>query len=122
MYFKDAGFPESDFGDIITLDFTKSDEKCPKIIKEAWGYLTDIQNNRPSDYDALSTIFNTCSKIQSKTDIDNLYGHLMNGYSYMAMTDYPYPSSFLQPMPANPVGAACTAFKDIPEKPATLKK
>lgn len=34
----------------------------------------------------------------------------MNGFSYMAMTNYPYPSSFLTPMPAWPVNVACEYF------------
>jgi len=31
----------------------------------------------------------------------------------MAMTDYPYAASFLEPMPAFPVGASCQGFKDV---------
>lgn len=76
---------------------------CPKIIAEAWTYITDIKTNRPADFKALSTAFNTCTDLKNSTDIDNLYNHLTGGFSYMAMTNYPYPTSFLEPMPANPV-------------------
>ena len=40
--------------------------------------------------------------------------HLSNGYLYMAMTDYPYPANFLEPMPAWPVNEAVKPFADIP--------
>jgi len=34
----------------------------------------------------------------------------MNGYYYMAMTNYPYPSDFLNPMPGWPVNVSCKYF------------
>jgi hypothetical protein len=37
----------------------------------------------------------------------------MNGFSYMAMTNYPYATSFLNPMPAWPVNVSCGYFKDF---------
>jgi len=40
----------------------------------------------------------------------------MNGFLYMAMTDYPYPSAFLEPMPAWPVNASCQAYANIEPK------
>ena len=38
----------------------------------------------------------------------------MNGYQYMAMTNYPYPASFLEPMPAWPINEAVKAWVDVP--------
>jgi len=61
----------------------------------------------------LDTLFNTCAPIDGAVAIQNLYEHLENGFLYMAMTDYPYASDFLNPQPAWPVNASCEAFKDI---------
>ena len=38
----------------------------------------------------------------------------MNGYQYMAMTNYPYPANFLEPMPAWPINEAVKAWVDVP--------
>jgi Serine carboxypeptidase S28 len=40
----------------------------------------------------------------------------MNGFSYMAMTNYPYSSSFLTPMPAWPVNVSCKYFLPFSEE------
>lgn len=61
----------------------------------------------------MKEIFNLCDDIGSAANVTNLYEHFMNGLTYMAMTDYPFASSFLTPMPANPVNVSCEAFKDI---------
>jgi lysosomal Pro-X carboxypeptidase len=65
---------------------------------------------RKGDWDAMGKAFNTCKTVSTYQDIDNLYLHLMNGFSYMAMTNYPYSSSFLNPMPAWPVNVSCKYF------------
>jgi hypothetical protein len=61
----------------------------------------------------MSQIFNTCTAISSSSDLDYLYMHLSNGYQYMAMTDYPYPANFLEPMPAWPVEVSTQPFAEI---------
>lgn len=46
---------------------------------------------------------------------------LQNGFLYMAMTDYPYPASFLEPMPAFPINVSCKAFEGVlPENNTSL--
>lgn len=37
----------------------------------------------------------------------------------MAMTDYPYDSSFLEPMPGYPINASCSVYKDYPASDIT---
>ena len=66
--------------------------------------------SRKGDWEAMGKAFNTCRTISTYQDIDNLYLHLMNGFAYMAMTNYPYSSSFLNPMPAWPVNVSCKYF------------
>lgn len=55
----------------------------------------------------------TCDPITHHDNLTNLYYHLMNGYAYMAMTNYPYPTSFLEPMPAWPVTETKWSFTDL---------
>uniref|UniRef100_A0A7S3RLM5 Uncharacterized protein n=1 Tax=Strombidinopsis acuminata TaxID=141414 RepID=A0A7S3RLM5_9SPIT len=69
---------------------------------------------RDDTWDDLSEIFNTCTPIQAADEITNLYMHLSNGYQYMAMTDYPYPASFLEPMPGYPINECVKPFEPIP--------
>jgi hypothetical protein len=36
--------------------------------------------------------------------------HYSSVFSYMAMINYPYPTSFLQPVPANVSAASCAPY------------
>lgn len=59
------------------------------------------------------------TKIRNQTDGWNLNAYLREAIEYMAMVDYPYPTGFLEPLPAWPVTVACgymnangTSFSD----------
>ena len=81
---------------------------------EGWDY---ILNATAAQYADISSVLKTCDPVSSQTNLTNLYYHLMNGYAYMAMTNYPYASSFLEPMPAWPVNAAAAFFNGLPTNP-----
>uniref|UniRef100_A0A7S3FTN2 Lysosomal Pro-X carboxypeptidase n=1 Tax=Strombidium rassoulzadegani TaxID=1082188 RepID=A0A7S3FTN2_9SPIT len=120
VYFQGAKTAASgDFSEIVTADFnnTYEDGRCAKGIKEGFTYLMDLKT-RDADWAELGEVFSVCEPFKSADDIQNLYYYLGNGLNYMAMTDYPYPSSFLQPMPAWPITEACKAFADVaPQEP-----
>ncbi len=105
LYFR-GGASEEGFFKVITQDFESQDSRCSDIIRDAFAVLLAHRKNETS-YQKLSERFTTCEPIEKPEDIDALLALLNAGISYMAMTDYPHPASFLEPMPAWPVKVAC---------------
>ena len=44
-------------------------------------------------------------------EVESLISTLNDSLGTMAMVDYPYPTNFVEPLPAWPVTAACTSAK-----------
>lgn len=51
----------------------------------------------------LANTWKLCNPITSDKDVDNLKNWLVDVYGNLAMVDYPYPASFLEPLPAYPI-------------------
>lgn len=112
---------ETRFGDLISESFKNVSDECFDTIKEGFSLLIN-QTDKVDNYKDIEALFNVCENtpIKNSTSIWNLYYHLMNGYSYMAMTNYPYETTFLMHMPGCPVNVACKFFKDFPDpKPSS---
>eukprot|EP00656_Telonema_subtile_P012055 TRINITY_DN16044_c0_g1_i1.p1 TRINITY_DN16044_c0_g1~~TRINITY_DN16044_c0_g1_i1.p1 ORF type:complete len:268 (+),score=50.46 TRINITY_DN16044_c0_g1_i1:141-944(+) len=60
-----------------------------------------------ADRALLSSSFNTCHPIETELDVQRLALYVKGAVATEAMVDYPYPSSFVTPMPASPVRVAC---------------
>ena len=54
--------------------------------------------------------------------IDHLVGWVKNSFTSLAMMDYPYPTSFLAPLPAFPVREACHLLLQYPNTVTGLAK
>ena len=61
----------------------------------------------------LNSQFQLCTNITNSTGITYLEDWITNALTYMAMTDYPYETNFLNKMPANPVNVSCDYFLDV---------
>lgn len=51
----------------------------------------------------LSTTFALCKPLSSMNDYHHLLGWIRNAFTYLAMMDYPYPTSFMGNLPGYPV-------------------
>ena len=78
--------------------------------------MSQLTNN--SGIDWINTNFKLCSnsKLSHPDNVTMIKAYLTDLWTNLAMMDYPYPTSFLAPLPANPVIEACkplsTPFDD----------
>lgn len=94
------------FNFIVTEDYKNIDVNCPI---NAYAGFQALNNNAYNSqyYFTFQSIFKTCQLIKSYNDVQNLINYVNSALVYMAMTDYPYPTNFLNPMPAFPVDVGC---------------
>lgn len=60
-------------------------------------------------YQTISEVFNLCKVPENQGDVQNLIDTLTDSIGTMAMVDYPYPTNFVEPLPAWPVNYSCSA-------------
>ncbi|KAK6944082.1 Peptidase S28 [Dillenia turbinata] len=97
------------FNNIITQDFraNKSEsENCYKVIKGSWQQIEDTAE-QPNGLELLRNSFKICKNYISASSLENW---LQTAFFFTAMTDYPTPSNFVQPLPAYPVKEMCKAI------------
>lgn len=99
------------FGRIVTADFSQQSEKCSSTIRKSWGAI----DNLTSTDDGLKWVndaFKLCTPLKTKDDATKLKGYLNDLWTNLVMMDYPYPTSFLMPLPGNPVKYSCGEILD----------
>ncbi|MCL7032962.1 hypothetical protein MKW94_015338 [Papaver nudicaule] len=96
----------SSFNNIITQDFKGESENCYKVIKESWKLIGETEE-KPGGLDLLKKSLKLCDKMAITVE-----NWLTTALTYTAMSDYPTPSNFLNPLPAYPVRQMCKAIDD----------
>ncbi|KAL9973435.1 hypothetical protein ACROYT_G019896 [Oculina patagonica] len=104
--------PCEKFYQIVTQDFRRDGgDACVNSVKKTW----DIVKNYGKTDDGrkrLSKIFKLCSPLKTKDNVTQLEYWLSETWVNLAMVDYPYPASFLEPLPAWPIKVACKYLQD----------
>lgn len=103
------------FSAIATRTFTTSGgAECSGGVSLTWNEMERMAAQGPAGLHALSAKFGLCADLASADEMrEYLFPWITGALTYMAMADYPYPSSFLGPMPASPVRVACTYFRGV---------
>ncbi|XP_068653886.1 uncharacterized protein [Aristolochia californica] len=102
--------PEQSFYDIVSSDFRRESLSCFETIKESWHAL-EVEGQRENGLKYLSSKFHLCRNLNNTEELSDW---LSSAYSYLAMVDYPYPSAFLMPLPANPIKEVCQKIDSLP--------
>ncbi|KAF7651732.1 hypothetical protein LDENG_00106390 [Lucifuga dentata] len=91
---------------IVTQDFAKSGYNCDVNIRRSWKSIDNISSTA-SGLQWLSEEFSLCSPLKKMDDVLGFKNWLQETWVYLAMVDYPYEASFLQPLPAWPIQVVC---------------
>ncbi|GAU16128.1 hypothetical protein TSUD_340000, partial [Trifolium subterraneum] len=94
------------FNDIVTQDFRSESENCYKVIKGSWKLIEETAQKH-GGLELLRKSFRIC---KNSMGTGSLEGWLQTAFIYTAMTDYPTPTNFLNPLPAYPVRKMCEAI------------
>ena len=109
MFFDGYVSPNA-YDDIATDDFRKVDEDCPVMIKAGFDQLIAMKEQTDS-YQTVHDIFSLCDVPSGAAEMQSLIDTLDNSLGTMAMVNYPYPTNFVEPLPAWPVKVSCTEAK-----------
>ncbi|KAK2576844.1 hypothetical protein KPH14_005476 [Odynerus spinipes] len=94
------------FARIATSSYRAAHKECPKLVQKSWNVIMNITSDDEGKK-WLSETWKLCQPLKNATDVEDLLSFLEDVYGTIAMVDYPYESSFIVPLPPNPVKVFC---------------
>lgn len=95
------------FNQIVTKNYERHNVNCPNAIRESFKRLVSYYSSPKAPIADISKWFNLCTPLKVYSDIAYLIDYMEVAYSYMAMINYPYPTSFLKNVTAWPANSSC---------------
>ncbi|XP_056139643.1 lysosomal Pro-X carboxypeptidase isoform X2 [Lampris incognitus] len=98
--------PCGDFYKVVTQDFAKSGFNCDVNVRRSWRAIDNVSST-DQGLQWLSEQFGLCVPLKKREEALSLKGWLQETWVNLAMVDYPYEASFLQPLPRWPIQVVC---------------
>nr|CAH7739327.1 unnamed protein product [Callosobruchus chinensis] len=80
---------------------------CVDNIAKSWKDIRRLAKNDTGKAN-ITKAWTLCNPLKTDTDINELIDYLSEIYINLAMVNYPYPTSFLAPLPAHPIREFCS--------------
>lgn len=98
--------PCNAFSRSVTHDFAIESKECVANINSTWGVINTMASTE-SGRASLSSSLKLCSPLKNEAEALHIKDWLVDVLGNIAMVDYPYPSSFLEPLPGWPIKKFC---------------
>ena len=86
-------------------------DTCYNNISRGFYDLANLKYDS-TKYEAINQTFKLCERPTKPEDVQTLIGIISDSLGTMAMVNYPYATSFVNPLPAWPMNASCAAIND----------
>lgn len=103
--------PCETFYKIVSDTFKKERESCYDLIEKSWNVVFE-KGEKSSGRKNITNIFHLCKPLKNEDDVYHFRDWLSETWVNLAMVNYPYPASFLEPLPAWPIKAVCEHLED----------
>ena len=104
------------FFQIVSKNYEMHSVNCADVIRESFGRLSKYATMSTAPINELTGYFNLCKPLKSYKDIPLLMQYINDGFSYMAMLNYPYPTAFLKNLTAWPANSSCLPIDSVTPK------
>ena len=113
LQFQDlAGYNPNAYNDIIYQDYANQSSLCASTLQSSIGTIQQLGSSGSAGLQTITDNMGLCQNLtQQKVPV--LINFVEQAISYMAMTNYPGDSDFLQPMPSYPVTVACDQISGL---------
>uniref|UniRef100_A0A6B2L2S3 Lysosomal Pro-X carboxypeptidase n=1 Tax=Arcella intermedia TaxID=1963864 RepID=A0A6B2L2S3_9EUKA len=110
--------PEYDPSGYYAVVTSDASPRCQEVMRSVWEMMESLSQT-PQGLSTLSGAFQLCSPVESWGEVSSLLFPWISGASsFLAMGDYPYPSSYITNggclLPPWPMDAACAHLEAIP--------